>query len=71
MRLHWNGAGLILHELFHLIHQLVLPYGLDNVLVKEIFHATKRNGRYEAVLRRDWAGNECEVDMAYCMVNHK
>ena len=71
MRLHWNGAGLILHELFHLIHQLVLPYGLDNVRVKEIFHATKRNGRYEAVLRRDWAGNECEVDMAYCMVNHK
>ena len=31
---HWNGVVLVLHEICHLIHQLVLPYGLDNVRVK-------------------------------------
>ena len=28
MRLHWNGCGLLLHELCHLIHQLALVQGL-------------------------------------------
>eukprot|EP00566_Odontella_aurita_P009157 CAMPEP_0113582520 /NCGR_PEP_ID=MMETSP0015_2-20120614/31965_1 /TAXON_ID=2838 /ORGANISM="Odontella" /LENGTH=511 /DNA_ID=CAMNT_0000487211 /DNA_START=30 /DNA_END=1562 /DNA_ORIENTATION=- /assembly_acc=CAM_ASM_000160 len=71
MRLHWNGAGLILHELCHLIHQQVLPGGLENECVKDCYRMAKKSGRYDEVPRRDWAGRDCDTDMAYCMVNHK
>lgn len=71
MRLHWNGCGLVLHELCHLIHQVALHEGLDNSTVQEAHARAKASGRYNEVLRRDWAGMPCETDMAYGMVNHK
>ena len=71
MRNHWNGCGLILHELCHLIHQQVL--GLDCALVKSVYEAAERTGKYETVLRRDWAGkpNGVDTDLSYSMVDHK
>ena len=50
-RLHWNGCGLILHELCHLIHQLLLPDGLENYQIKEAYEIAMRSGKYENVLR--------------------
>lgn len=71
MRLHWNGCGLILHELCHLIHQLVLPDGLDNRTVLDAFGNALESGLYDEVLRRDWAYEEEEMDAAYATINHK
>lgn len=71
MRFHWNGCGLILHELSHLIHQLILPDGLENIAVKEAFACAKASEKYEQVLRRDWAGKEIDCDLAYAMVDHR
>jgi hypothetical protein len=69
MRLHWNRAGLILHELAHLIHQVVL--GLDNPLVIRGYETAKTSGLYETVRRRDWAGKEVDFDLAYATVDCK
>lgn len=70
MRWHWNGSGLLLHELCHIIHQFCL--GLDNPLVEDAYEQAKRSGRYDTSLRRDWAGsNDGDTDMAYAMVNPK
>jgi hypothetical protein len=69
MRNHWNGCGLILHELCHLIHQQVL--GLECAAVKAAFERAKSSGNYEHVLRRDWAGKADDADMAYAMLDHK
>jgi len=71
MRLHWNGSGLLLHELCHLIHQHCLKDGLDNGPVAELYKQAKLSGRYDQVLRRDWAGLEEEYDLAYAMVDRK
>jgi hypothetical protein len=71
MRLHWNGSGLLLHELCHLIHQYCCPDGLDNASVQELYQRAKSSGRYENVLRRDWAGMEEDYDLAYAMVDKK
>lgn len=71
MRLHWNGCGLILHEFCHLIHQHALDGGLGNGVVKAAFRAAESSGKYESVLRRDWAGKSEDRDMAYAMVDHK
>jgi hypothetical protein len=71
MRLHWNGCGLILHELAHLIHQLVIPEGLDDPTICELHANAKKSRHFNSVLRRDWAGAKCDTDMAYAMVNHK
>jgi len=72
MRLHWNGCGLLLHELCHLVHQFVLEDGLDNVLVKDLLRRSRENGKYDRVLRRDWIGQCVEVhDTAYALVDHK
>lgn len=71
MRLHWNGCGLILHELCHLIHQLVLQDGLDNRVVLDAFGCALESGLYDEVLRRDWAFGEEETDAAYATINHK
>ncbi|KAL7539308.1 LOW QUALITY PROTEIN: hypothetical protein ACHAXR_009172 [Thalassiosira sp. AJA248-18] len=71
LRHHYNGSGLILHELCHIIHQKVLPGGLSNAMVVEIHHIAKLSGKYSKVLRRDWALNDVDTDMAYCIVNHK
>lgn len=65
MRLHWNGCGLILHELCHLIHQFAL--GLHNPSVKEAYQKAKRSEKYEQVLRRDWAGLTIDCDLAYAV----
>eukprot|EP00578_Thalassiosira_sp_NH16_P028004 CAMPEP_0181087380 /NCGR_PEP_ID=MMETSP1071-20121207/6241_1 /TAXON_ID=35127 /ORGANISM="Thalassiosira sp., Strain NH16" /LENGTH=328 /DNA_ID=CAMNT_0023169263 /DNA_START=17 /DNA_END=1000 /DNA_ORIENTATION=+ len=70
-RLHYNGSGLILHELCHIIHQKVLPGGLGNAMVIEIHEMSQENGKYTKVLRRDWALNDIDTDMAYCIINHK
>uniref|UniRef100_A0A6U2PH21 Uncharacterized protein n=1 Tax=Leptocylindrus danicus TaxID=163516 RepID=A0A6U2PH21_9STRA len=70
-RLHWNGSGIILHELCHLIHQFVLDDGLSNAHVKELYDNAKLSGKYVNVLRRDWAGRDTDRDTAYAMVNHK
>lgn len=50
-RNHWNGCGLLLHEYCHLIHQLVLPQGLDNDNVKSMYQVALDSGKYEEVLR--------------------
>lgn len=71
MRLHYNGSGLILHELCHIIHQKVLPGGLANAMVVEIHNMAKESGKYARVLRRDWALKEVDTDLAYCIINHK
>ena len=70
-RAHYNGGGLMLHELCHLIHQKCLPGGLDNPMVLEIHRVANESRKYDTVLRRDWALKEIETDMAYCIVNHK
>jgi len=71
MRLHYNGSGLLLHELCHIIHQKVLPGGLANAMVAEIHQIAKESDKYRKVLRRDWALKDVDTDMAYCLVNHK
>ena len=71
MRLHYNGSGLILHEMCHIIHQKVLPGGLSNAMVIEIYQIAKTSGKYSKVLRRDWALKEVDTDQAYCTINHK
>jgi len=71
MRLHWNGCGLMLHELCHLIHQLALEDGLDNATVKRAYGLAKVTGLYDTVRRRDWAGRDQDFDLAYAMVDFK
>eukprot|EP00985_Skeletonema_marinoi_P034073 scaffold42966_cov153-Skeletonema_marinoi.AAC.1 len=71
LRLHYNGCGLMLHELCHIIHQTTLPGGLSNMLVIEMHKIAKESGKYSRVLRRDWALNEVDTDVAYCTLNHK
>lgn len=71
MRLHWNGCGLLLHEICHLVHQLALPNGLDNDSVKEAYCLAKASGLYDCVRRRDWAGMDKDYDLAYAMVDEK
>jgi len=56
MRLHWNGSGLLLHEYCHLIHQCCLEDGLENKTVATLYERADASGKYEKVLRRDWAG---------------
>lgn len=70
MRLHWNGCGLILHEICHLIHQFTLPGGLNNDTIRVAFAYAQQSGLYDNVLRRDWAGKDVDCDMAYCMVSN-
>lgn len=71
MRLHYNGCGLLLHELCHIIHQKTLPGGLNNAMVIEIHKKAQESRKYSKVLRRDWALKDFDTDMAYCIVNHK
>jgi hypothetical protein len=71
MRLHWNGCGLILHELCHLIHQQALPGGLENVDVVDAYTSAHYSGSYDTVLRRDWAGKDLDCDLAYAMCDAK
>ena len=71
MRCHWNGAGLIIHELCHLIHQHCLFDGLFNGKVVQAYEMAKKSGLYDTTLRRDWAFLECESDLAYAMIDHK
>ena len=71
MRAHYNGCGLLLHELVHILHQKVLPGGLANSDVFEIWRIAQEGGKYNRVLRRDWAGRTEETDMAYGLINHK
>lgn len=71
MRLHWNGAGLLVHEFCHLIHQFALKDGLCNAKVLQAYLAAKQSGRYDRTLRRDWAGQDRDYDLAYAMVDHK
>jgi hypothetical protein len=56
MRYHWNGCGLLLHELCHIIHQHCVDDGLENATINDLFQRADRSGLYECVLRRDWAG---------------
>lgn len=65
----WNGCGLLLHEFVHLIHQECL--GLDHSSIKKLYTEAYKSGRYEEVLRRDWAGQDEDFDMAYAMVDPK
>ena len=71
MRAHYNGSGLLLHELAHIVHQKVLPGGLANSEVFEIWKIAQEGGKYNKVLRRDWAGRTVDTDMAYALINHK
>jgi hypothetical protein len=63
MRNHWNGCGLILHEISHLIHQFALRDGLENRDVITAFRQASASGIYDQTLRRDWAGLEIDYDM--------
>ena len=70
MRWHWNGSGLLLHELCHVIHNVCL--GLDNPDVEGAYEIARESGKYDTTLRRDWAGSENgDTDMAYAMVDAK
>lgn len=60
----------MLHELCHLIHNLVLPDGLDNALVEQVYKRTVSIGKYKKIIRRDWAGRDIDYDQAYALVNH-
>jgi len=71
MRLHWNGCGLILHELCHVVHQHCLVNGLENHRVKEAYLRAEETGLYEQVLRRDCAGKTCDADAAYASLNER
>ena len=62
MRLHWNGSGLLIHELCHLIHQCCLEDGLENRTVEALYGQADASGRYEKVLRRDWAGKTTKTN---------
>ena len=42
-QMHWNGCGLILHELCHVLHQQVLPGGLDNEHVHLCYQVAQHN----------------------------
>ena len=68
-RMHWNGCGLLLHELSHLIHQIVL--GLDCEEVLDVFGDALDSHLYDEVFRRDWAFLDCEVDAHYGTINFK
>lgn len=68
---HWNGCGLLLHEFCHLIHQIILPQGLENKYVKVMYDIAMESGKYEEVIRRDWAYLPCNRDTAYATINHK
>jgi len=70
MRWHWNGCGLLLHELCHIIHQFCL--GLDDARIEYAYEQAKQTGKYATTLRRDWAGlDDGDTDMAYALVNAK
>lgn len=70
MRWHWNGCGLLLHELCHLIHQFCL--GLEHTGVHHGWDRCCHNPQYQNVLRRDWAGLPTgDTDMAYGLINAK
>ena len=71
MRLHWNGPGLFLHEMCHLIHQFALVNGLANDAVQKGYGLARVSGLYDTVRRRDWAGNARDFDLAYAMVDCK
>lgn len=40
-------------------------------MVIEIHKKAQESGKYNKVLRRDWALKEVDTDMAYCIVNYK
>lgn len=61
MRLHWNGCGLLLHELCHLIHQFC--FGLEDEGIEGLYEQARTSGLYDQTLRRDWAGYIEEDDM--------
>jgi len=61
MRLHWNGSGLLIHELCHLIHQCCMEDGLENRTIRALFEHASLSRRYEKVLRRDWAGKTTNI----------
>ena len=67
MRLHWNGAGLLLHEFCHLVHQFCL--GLDNAKVLELYQKADCSGKYNQTPRRDWAGCDKTHDMGKFVFN--
>lgn len=71
MRLHWNGCGLLMHELCHIIHQFALTDGLENQQVKKAHGLVQICGLYDCVRRRDWAGLERDFDLAYATVDCK
>jgi hypothetical protein len=71
MRLHWNGSGLVFHELCHIIHQFALSDGLNNSRVRRAYERARSSRMYENVRRRDWAGKDEDYDLAYAMVNLK
>jgi hypothetical protein len=70
MRWHWNGCGLLLHELCHIIHQFCL--GLENSVVEKAYLDARESGKYDSTLRRDWAGLEQgDKDFGYALINPK
>jgi hypothetical protein len=70
MRAHWNGCGLLLHELCHLIHQSV--FGLDCPVIQDLYQTALASQRYDTVLRRDWMNRATGAsDQAYATLNHK
>ena len=50
-RKHWNGCGMLLHEFCHLIHQIVLPHGLDNLDIKDMYQNAMKSTLYDEVIR--------------------
>jgi hypothetical protein len=81
-RRYYNGYGLLLHEYCHILHQFVLPDGLNNITVQTLHHkAMLYKAQYQSVYRRDWilstsssggstaADRATRQDMAYALIN--
>lgn len=70
MRAHWNGCGLLLHELCHLIHQSV--FGLECHVIQRLYQTALTSQLYDHVLRRDWMHRATgATDQAYATLDHK
>ncbi len=60
--------NLVLHELAHAYHHLVLPRGAANPDIKQAFADAKTSGKYDNVERRDAEGRATK-ELAYAMTN--
>lgn len=74
-RTYYNGYGLLLHEYCHILHQFVLPDGLNNASIRMLHRkALLYKAQYQSVYRRDWLlcynlETATRQDMSYALLN--